>query len=138
MVLSRKYQAFETGPAGRGRPLSAIKVSRGENILPLGSRSPFGPRKSVGPEMAEHIHLHLLPFKLFRSRNAPVRRRHLRGAGGKAYGKGRHEQFIYKFHSRHHIPSSIPIVSLRRRSEEEAPTRMRKSPASTTSFMEGS
>ena len=72
VVLGRDNNALETGGFRRGGPLAAVQVRRVEQVFGLRPVAPFAPGESVGSEMAEHIHLHRLPFQLVGRGNGAV------------------------------------------------------------------
>ena len=75
VVLAGDDYPLESGRLGNRSPLAAVEGGWIEYVLGFRPEAPFHPRESVRSEMAEHIHFHLLPGQLLRSRHRSIRLR---------------------------------------------------------------
>ena len=82
VVLGREDHTPEPGGTGRLRPLAAVERRGLEDVFRLRPVTPFRPGERVGAEVAEKIHLHLLPGHLLRRRARTERHRRTHRAGG--------------------------------------------------------
>ena len=90
VVLAGDDDPLEAGGLGDGCPLAAVKGRRIEYILGFRAETPFQAGESVGTEMGEHVHLHLLPLDLLGGRNGPVGLRWSYFAAGSDQGEPRY------------------------------------------------